>query len=582
MAMKRAFAVCVVACLAMGAFLVVPERTSGASTLTLSRLYASGDDLVVAWSRSNDALFSSYQLYIRASADPTYGAPVLTTSDIEERVCSVSYYTDWQGHLQTIQPSSNYVVFVRDNDWLGHSDSVPQTMSTTQNTSLILSSATGVSVSLAWTNPIYYSSTQGFSTSFLSYDVYRKVGISGTYQLQAEITNGATKDWIDGAVSPGQTYYYDVMQFDIVSWTGNGTIAFYDYHITNELQVTTPSLTVVSPNGGEQWQAGTTHQISWTSTGTITSVAIKLYKSGTLDSTITSSTSNTGTYSWTVPATLAIGADYKVNLSSADGTGVSDQSDNVFSVTGGVELTSPNGGEHWIAGQINSITWSSTGGGSTYMKIDLYKGGSYLSSITPSTSNDGSFEWTVPADQAIASDYKIRIESTTYATIADDSDSGFTITGSITVTSPDGGEEWAIGSSHSVNWTSTGDGLGAVRIELYNGTSLVYVVNESAPNTGSYLWSLPDSVTAGQNYKIRISSTADGSIYNDSSSPFSITAKSSRGLAATISNNLVIVGVIAAAIVLALAGLLLAKKKKKTPSQAESKKEELPPTPPKA
>jgi len=48
----------------------------------------------------------------------------------------------------------------------------------------------------------------------------------------------------------------------------------------------------------------------------------------------------------------------------------------------------------------------------------------------------------------------------------------------------------------------------------------------------------------------------------------SIAAKSSRGLAATISNNLVIVGVIVAAIVLALAGVLLSKKRKKTPSQA--------------
>jgi parallel beta-helix repeat protein len=343
-----------------------------------------------------------------------------------------------------------------------------------------------------------------------------------------------------------------------------------------------PGLILTSPNGGEQWQAGMTYQIGWTWSGMVFPVALQLYKGGTLDSTIVSSTANTGTYDWTIPASQVVGTDYKVRIGSADGTGVSDQSDDEFSITGAVTLTAPNGGERWIAGTTSSITWTSTGGGLGNMKIDLYEGGSFVSTLAQSPANDGSFDWSIPANQTVGSDYRIKLESTTYSWISDDSDNDFTIGGSITVTSPNGGEEWAVDGTHYVNWTYTGNGLGSVKIELYNGTSLVYVVATSTTNNGSYVWTVPDTVTLGSNYRIRITSIADIDTYDESNDPFSIVKKQSEGPATTSADNLVIIGVIVAAIVLALVGLLLVKKRKKTHSQAESEKESLPPTPPEA
>jgi len=339
-----------------------------------------------------------------------------------------------------------------------------------------------------------------------------------------------------------------------------------------------PGLILTSPNGGEHWQAGMTYQIGWTWPGMVFPVALQLYKSGTLDSTIVSSTANTGTYDWIIPASQAVGTDYKVRIGSADGTGVSDQSDSEFSITGAVTLTAPNGGERWIAGTTSSITWTSTGGGLGNMKIDLHEGGSFVSTLAQSTANDGSFNWSIPANQTIASDYSIRIESTVYAEITDDSDDDFAIGGSITVTSPSGGEEWAAGSSHYVNWTFTGEGLGNVKIELYNGSSPTLVITASAVNNGSYLWSIPDTLTVGSNYRIRITSLADSSAYDESDS-FSIAEKQSEDRATTISDNMVIAGIIVAAIVLVLLALLLVKRRKQAPKQTEPEKED-PPSPP--
>ncbi len=71
----------------------------------------------------------------------------------------------------------------------------------------------------------------------------------------------------------------------------------------------TPTLSVTSPNGGESWTAGSVHNITWTTTGTVANVKIEVSTDGGSNyTTIVASTANTGSYSWTVPNTP--GAEY--------------------------------------------------------------------------------------------------------------------------------------------------------------------------------------------------------------------------------------------------------------------------------
>ena len=64
------------------------------------------------------------------------------------------------------------------------------------------------------------------------------------------------------------------------------------------------SITVISPNGGECWPPGSTHNITWTSQNAGGSVKIEYSTNGGASwTTIVGSTSNDGSYSWTVPNT---------------------------------------------------------------------------------------------------------------------------------------------------------------------------------------------------------------------------------------------------------------------------------------
>ncbi|MCZ7356870.1 MAG: hypothetical protein O8C65_08050 [Candidatus Methanoperedens sp.] len=91
-----------------------------------------------------------------------------------------------------------------------------------------------------------------------------------------------------------------------------------------------------------------------------------------------------------------------------------------------------------------------------------------------------------------------------------------TPTPSITVTSPNGGENWKRGTTHAITWTSVGNPGGSVKIELLKGTSVVSTIAKSASNTGPYNWNIPRVQSTGTNYKIRITSTSN-SLYTDMS-----------------------------------------------------------------
>jgi 5-hydroxyisourate hydrolase-like protein (transthyretin family) len=195
---------------------------------------------------------------------------------------------------------------------------------------------------------------------------------------------------------------------------------------------------VTSPDGGEEWVGGTTHSVTWTSTGNpLAKVKVELLKAGVLKATISSSVVNSGSYSWVVPATQALGSDYSVRVTSASipvgGSAATDSSDASFAVIAEVvAVTSPNGGESWLGGTVHELTWTSTGSPAASVKVELLKAGVLKATISSSTPNDGSFTWTIPATQALGSDYSVRVTRTTAPSgspaSTDSSNSYFSIT----------------------------------------------------------------------------------------------------------------------------------------------------------
>ncbi|MEI6519541.1 MAG: PQQ-binding-like beta-propeller repeat protein [bacterium] len=102
------------------------------------------------------------------------------------------------------------------------------------------------------------------------------------------------------------------------------------YAITNNNSIS--SLTLISPNGNEQWLQSSTHNITWTSTGNPGNVKIELFKNSVLNSTISNNAPNTGTYSWNIPTNQTLGTDYRVKITSLTDVNVSDNSDADFTI----------------------------------------------------------------------------------------------------------------------------------------------------------------------------------------------------------------------------------------------------------
>ena len=78
--------------------------------------------------------------------------------------------------------------------------------------------------------------------------------------------------------------------------------------------------------------------------------------------------------------------------------------------------------------------------------------------------------------------------------------------GEITVTSPNGGEVFALQSKMPITWTWTGSIGDNVEIVLYRGGVVEHTVSPSTPNYGSFCWTVPNHIPLDSNYRIRVSS----------------------------------------------------------------------------
>ena len=203
------------------------------------------------------------------------------------------------------------------------------------------------------------------------------------------------------------------------------------------------SITVTSPNGGETWQRGSAHTVTWDYSGSPGStVKIVLLKAGVEVGTISAGTSlgssGKGSYTWAInpSASLSTGSDYKVKVQSINQPGISDTSNSYFTLTPAgtapsLTVTAPDGGENWQRGTCHPVTWSYTGTPGSSVKIVLLKAGSEVGTASASTSigsgGKGSYTWCISSTRAPDNDYKISVQSVSQPTLQDTSTSNFAI-----------------------------------------------------------------------------------------------------------------------------------------------------------
>jgi hypothetical protein len=155
--------------------------------------------------------------------------------------------------------------------------------------------------------------------------------------------------------------------------------------------VSPPTVTVTSPNGGEDWMKTKTYPITWEARGNLNDTSVDLAYSldnGTTWTDIATGKPNTGFYKWTVPSTETSGALIRVTVLDIDYMLAKDTSDATFAIDPPApkagDFHSPSEGETLGPGP-TTLSWTvedpwglaeapltlelSTDGGSSWSKV---------------------------------------------------------------------------------------------------------------------------------------------------------------------------------------------------------------------
>ncbi|MDI6807822.1 MAG: M6 family metalloprotease domain-containing protein [Candidatus Eisenbacteria bacterium] len=276
----------------------------------------------------------------------------------------------------------------------------------------------------------------------------------GLYELELNLSGGNAGDFyssfsgkttFNASTTPNSSSYYGCNRYVAVT-----NIAEAGGNITLDItpDAYPPLAVVVSPNGGESWLSGTSHDVTWTATDStvVDSTSIYLSTDGgaTYPVTLAHGETNDGIYSWTVSNLPSTQCKIKVRAyDRALNTG-EDVSNAVFTIqdaySPSVTVLTPNGGETWTSGTLHSVTWTVTDAtpgdtASIHILFSTDGGATYPDTVARNEVNDGSFFWLLPDTSVSQCKIKVEAYDKTLNMGQDVSDSLFTIEKSVGVVS---------------------------------------------------------------------------------------------------------------------------------------------------
>jgi hypothetical protein len=185
-------------------------------------------------------------------------------------------------------------------------------------------------------------------------------------------------------------------------------------------------------------------------------------------------------------------------------------------------ISFPKGNEKLQLGSTHMITWKSVFSEQA-VDIKLVKEGHDDIILAEDEPNDGTYEWLISESIDEGDGYSIRIENSEDAEMYGITNTSFTLidadTYVVDVTWPNGGQ--LINQNEEVSITWTGLDAESVSIRLLSGMEEVLSITESAENSGTFEWQVPD-MFLGNNYRIEIEPSEGFKDVSDN--PFVITS----------------------------------------------------------
>ena len=340
-------------------------------------------------------------------------------------------------------------------------------------------------------------------------------------KIQFTTDNGA--DWsliIASTPSIGQYVWQNIpsvnsslCRIKISNADGTGQpygISNNNFTITNLI---VQSIKLTSPVGGESWQAGTTHNITWNGTA-INSIKIELTSDNGTDWTIIANNlPGSGSYAWSLPNVNS--TQCKVRVSDAADGVPSDVSSQVFSIKplATISVQSPKAGDVYQAGSPVNILWTSTGIENVKIEYTITNGlqDSSWYTLVNTTPSNGSYVTTFSIPSTL---YRIRISEALTGSPMAYSDGVFTISPqpfrTINMVAPVGGENWLDSTYQVIRWTSTNIDSVNIIVTIDGGANWSTIAAR-IPSNGLLNWYVPPMPRRSDLCMIKISALETGS-----------------------------------------------------------------------
>ncbi|MFH1372959.1 MAG: carboxypeptidase-like regulatory domain-containing protein [bacterium] len=355
--------------------------------------------------------------------------------------------------------------------------------------------------------------------------VWTYVGDS-TQDIIVEYSDDDEATWTTLATTKNDGAWTWPVSSNMPAHPDDGWLRFRDSNDSNTVATTGPfsvsGLTIMEPNGGEEWLVGRSDTIRWDTFNTAGVGDVDLYYSTdgwATENLIAAGEDNDGKYAWSVDAPPS--TTVQVRIDGVDHN-VSDASNANFTVCG-LTLIKPNCGENVAQGAGFTIMWGNVGTLIDSIDMQYDTGGTGWVDIASDT-NDGSYAWTVA--NAPSTKVKVRVKKKGVDTGADVSDCNFTISG-IKVTAPNGGETADTGSVYTITWERIGT-VSTVAIDYSTNGGSTWSTIPGAGNINpadqSYSWNVLGSTFDSPPYancKIKIYEVS-GYISDESNGVFTI------------------------------------------------------------
>lgn len=310
------------------------------------------------------------------------------------------------------------------------------------------------------------------------------------------------------------------------------------------------SVTLLSPDGGEEFFNGSIRPIRWTSQSVINVRLEYSTNNGSNWVLINDSIPSSRTFfSWLVPSNMNTSTarvrivdrtDYSIGDSSTNSFLISSSPEiDIIKYRGGnfdgyasdnsapksLQLLTPNGGEIWSGATLQNITWSSQNVSNVKLEFSSNNGSSWNLIINPYPASTGTYPWNVPGAGPLGSTQcLVRVSDAQDSLLNDMSNNTWTITPStITLLSPDGGEEFFNGTMRPIRWSSQSVQNVNIEYSTNNGSTWQNIQQPVAANRTFWGWVVPAGIQS-DSVIVRVRDSNDANVSDQTTGFFTIGA----------------------------------------------------------